>query len=61
MRAEGCRVPYVVIGGVLRVALVCGCTTVDVDGWRCSVDYCAFGDGDVAQACGAACASYGER
>ena len=48
MCAEGGCVPYVVVVGVLDVALVCCCFAVDADCWGGSIGYSAFGDGYVA-------------
>jgi hypothetical protein len=46
--AKGGCVPYVIVVGVLGVALVCSCVAVDVDCWFGSVGYSVFGDGYVA-------------
>ena len=54
MCAETGCVPYVVVVGVLCVALVLSGLTVNVDCRRCSVGYCAYWNSYVAKACRAA-------
>ena len=48
--AEGCRVPYVVVVGVLRVALVCSQRAVYVYEWSCPVGYSGLWNSHVAEA-----------